>query len=180
MSNFEVKVSQRYFIWHLACTSLMRSTVPMIQTVQRNGISVLRQVLTKWRRELIWSSGKDCQSSGKNWNSLWPCTVMAMGSWSIQYYTWRWTCPQELELELPQNRQWIHGVHTLSVGRELFNRQPCTVLLDCWSLEITGMLDSQSAEINHQPCTVPFDSWSAEITGTLDSQSVESTDQRTS
>ena len=67
----------------------------MTQTVQRNGMSVQRQV-----------------------HNLQPCTVMSMGSWS--------THDQSCTL--------------------LFNRQPCTVPLDCCSAEITGTLDSQSAE----------------------------------
>ena len=68
------------------------------------------------------------------------------------------------------------------IRRKLFNRQPCTVTLDCWSTEITGTLDSQSSGelFSRRPCTMPLDCWSTEITGTLDSQSAESTDQRTS
>ena len=52
-----------------------------------------------------------------------------------------------------------------------------TVQLDYWFTEITGTLDSQSAEswpMIRPACTVPLDSWLAEITGTLDSQSAES------
>ena len=118
----------------------MRSTVPMTQTVQRNGLSVLQQVLTKWRRELKWSSSKDRQSSGKYWKSLRPCTVMATGSWSTHGGGGRMYCAARL---LIGGNYWYAR---LSVCGKLFNLWPCTLPLDSWSAEITGALDSQSAE----------------------------------
>ena len=62
-----------------------------------------------------------------NWQ---PCTL----------YTYSVICRQTVD---PWKLLLYAG---LSVCGKLFNRQPCTVPLDCWSAEITGTLDSQSAE----------------------------------
>ena len=76
MTNFEVKVSQQYFIWPVLC--IWGVYVPMTQTVQQNRLSALRQVLTKWSRELKWSSGK-------YWNNLQPCKVNSNGHGFMEY-----------------------------------------------------------------------------------------------
>ena len=53
-------------VLHLACTLLMKSTVPITQTVQWNGILVLQKLLVRWTlslRKVVQSAAHYCQVS---------------------------------------------------------------------------------------------------------------------
>ena len=70
-------------VLHLACTSLLQSTIPMTQTVQRNGLSVQRACtvpLDCWSAEI--TGTLDSQSSGELFN-LQHCT-MPQDCWSTE------------------------------------------------------------------------------------------------
>ena len=113
MLNFEVKVSQRYFIWLV----LRLWGVLMTQTVQQNGLSVQQRV--------VQSAGLYCEARLLIDGNYWYAGLSVCGE-LFSRQTWI--------VLLGRSSAEITGTLGSQSSGKLFNLRPCTMPLDCWVL----------------------------------------------